>query len=94
MKIRWTTPATEELAAAYEYIAAENQSAAQRLTNEIWEAVDMLGRYPKAGRRGRVVGTRELVVGGTPFVIAYRIEKNELQVLAVLHAARKLPDEL
>jgi len=46
-----------------------------------------------AGRDGRVAGTRELVIRGTPFIVAYRIERNELQILAVFHAARKWPDE-
>jgi hypothetical protein len=36
-----------------------------------------------------VAGTRELVISGTPFIVAYRIEKNEVRILAVLHAARE-----
>ena len=46
-----------------------------------------------AGRERRVVGTRELVIAGTPFLVAYRIEKNEVHILAVLHAAREWPEE-
>jgi toxin ParE1/3/4 len=40
-----------------------------------------------------VAGTRELVIRGTPFVVAYRVKKNEVWVLAVIHGARKWPDE-
>jgi hypothetical protein len=43
-----------------------------------------------AGREGRVAGTRERV---TPFLVAYRIEKNEVRILAVLHAAWEWPEE-
>ena len=46
-----------------------------------------------AGREGRVARTRELVIRGTPFVVAYRVERNEVSILAVMHAARKWPDE-
>ena len=46
-----------------------------------------------AGREGRVAGTRELTIPGTPFVVAYRIEKNGMRILAVLHAAREWPEE-
>ena len=93
MRIHWTKPATEELLAAYEYVVSENPAAAERITNQIWETVGVLTRHPLAGRKGRVMGTRELVVVGTPFVVAYRVEKDEVWVLAVMHAARKWPNE-
>lgn len=93
MVIQWTTPATEELVAAYEYVAAENPPAALRIMNHIWETVEVLARHPMAGRKGRIAGTRELVVPGTPFIVGYRIEKKEVWILAVMHAARKWPEE-
>jgi toxin ParE1/3/4 len=40
-----------------------------------------------------VAGTRELPVSGTPFTVAYRVARREVEILAVLHAARKWPDE-
>src|SRR6267378_134471 len=58
MVIQWTTPATEELVSAYEYAAAENPAAARRITNHIWETVEVLARHPMAGRKGRIAGTR------------------------------------
>jgi toxin ParE1/3/4 len=93
MFLWWSTPATQQLASAYEYIAADSDSAATEIVNHIWDSVDILARHPYAGRKGRVTGTRELVLVGTPFVVAYRIEKNEVHVLAVLHAAREWPEE-
>ena len=50
MVIQWTTPATEELVSAYECAAAENPAAARRITNHIWETVEVLARHPMAGR--------------------------------------------
>jgi toxin ParE1/3/4 len=93
MIIRWTTPATEELVSAYEYVAADNPAAAQRIMNHIWETVEVLSLHPMAGRKGRIAGTRELIIPGTPFIVGYRIEKKEVWILAVMHAARKWPDE-
>jgi plasmid stabilization system protein ParE len=43
------------------------------------------------GRPGRVPGTRELVVAGTPYVVAYRVAASQIDVLAVIHAARRWP---
>ena len=81
------------MAAAHEYIAADDEAAARRITNHIWDSVDILARHPFAGRKGRVPDTRELVISGTPFLVAYRIEKKEVRILAVLHAAREWPEE-
>jgi toxin ParE1/3/4 len=93
MHVRWTTPAREQFVSAFEYIAEENRRAAARTADQIWDSTQLLGRHPMAGREGRVAGTRELVIAGTPFLVAYRIEKNEVRILAVLHAAREWPDE-
>jgi toxin ParE1/3/4 len=43
------------------------------------------------GRPGRVVGTRELVVHDTPYVIPYRVRDNIVEVIRAFHAARRWP---
>ena len=93
MRVRWTTPAKEQFVSAFEYLAEENPAAAARTVDQIWESTQLLGRHAMAGREGRVPDTRELVIAGTPFVVAYRIEKNEVRILALLHAAREWPEE-
>src|ERR1700737_3456272 len=93
MRVRWTTPAREQFVSAYKYIAEENRAAAGRTADQIWESTQLFARHPMAGREGRMGGTRELVISGTPFVVAYRIEKSEVHILAVLHAAREWPEE-
>lgn len=47
-----------------------------------------LADNPLAGRRGRALGTRELVVAGTPYIVVYRT-REVVEVLAVVHGARK-----
>jgi toxin ParE1/3/4 len=76
-----------------EHIAEENRPAAARIADKIWKTTQLLGKHPLAGREGRVAGTRELVVEGTPFIVAYGLQKNEVWILAVMHGARKWPDE-
>jgi toxin ParE1/3/4 len=39
-----------------------------------------------------VLGTRELVV--EPYVIAYRVKRGVLQILRVLHGARRWPESI
>jgi len=91
VKIRWTRLAVEDLNLAYEYVAAENPSAGHAVMARIESAVNVLRAHPEIGRSGRVEGTRELIISGTPFIVAYRIARNRVEVLAVIHGARRWP---
>jgi toxin ParE1/3/4 len=47
---------------------------------------------PRAGRIGRVTGTREVAVSGTPYLVVYGIVKNTIHVLAILHGVQEWPE--
>ena len=91
MTLRWTEGAVEDLQSAHDYLETENPKAAWEAVARIMSAVERLEQFPLMGRSGRVGGSRELVVTGSPFVVAYRLKGESVQVLAVLHAARKWP---
>ena len=76
-----------------EFIARDNPKAASRVVKRIWDAAQVLADQPHAGRAGRVHGTRELVVTGTPYIIPYRVVENTVQILRVLHGKRKWPKD-
>jgi plasmid stabilization system protein ParE len=92
MKIRLTHQASQQLISAYEFL--EGASAAVTQMKRIFAAIDLLETYPMAGRKGRIAGTREMVVPRTPFIIAYKIESSEVHVLAILHTSRRWPELL
>jgi toxin ParE1/3/4 len=94
VKIRWTRLARADIDAAYDYVAADNAAAADRFLQRIQQAAAILVRHPTAGRTGRIPGTRELVVAGTPWIIPYRIKRGFIDILAVIHGARKWPVDL
>ena len=94
MTIVWSPRAIEHLAHLREYIARDNPNAADRIASALLEAVDRLAQLPNLGRPGRVAGTRELVVSGTPYIIAYRLRGDRLEVVAVFHARQKWPKQL
>lgn len=50
-------------------------------------SVRRLARFPASGRPGSWPGTREVVVGDLPFLVVYRLEAEEVQILRVLHTA-------
>lgn len=64
-----------------------------RMVDRLRQAVDHLADHPAIGRVGRVPGTRELIVAGTPFIIPYRVKNRTIEVLRVLHAAQRWPRE-
>lgn len=91
MHLKWTRPAIRDLKEAGDFIASDNSSAAQRMAERVQEAVEYLLDYPNMGRPGRVSGTRELIVSGTPLIVVYRVIAPVIQILRVLHHARKWP---
>ncbi len=91
MHLKWTYPAIKDLKDAADFIALDNPTAANRMSDRIREAVEYLIEHPNMGRIGRVQGTRELVISGTPFIVVYRIKIPAIEILRVLHHARKWP---
>jgi len=94
VKVAWTRLALEDLDSAYGYVAEENLSAAVRTIERIRKALEAVSRHPEIGRPGRVEGTRELIISGTPFIVAYRVKAKSIEILSVIHGARRWPDEL
>ena len=94
MKLRWTPLAASHLESVYQDLAQDNSAAAETMVERILSAVDVLEQHPQMGRTGRVPRTRELVVTGTAYVVAYRVRRDQVEILAVLHGARRWPDRL
>lgn len=70
MRVRWLRVALANLLEAAKYLERENPTAATASLERIVKAVYRLEHYPGIGRAGRIEGTRELVVAGTPYVIS------------------------
>ena len=91
MQIKWVSIALDDLKEAMDFIAQDNPEAAQRIADKIWAATQNLKNSPEIGRPGRVLNTRELVINDTPFIVPYRVKDKTIQVLRVLHGARRWP---
>ena len=91
MKAVWTRAAVRDLTKAREYIARENPAAARDVALKIVDATERIIRFPEIGRPGRVNRTREFVVSDTEYLIVYRLKKNALHFLRVLHGHQKWP---
>jgi toxin ParE1/3/4 len=91
VNIRWTANAVENLTSARRYAAVENEKATDDLLLKILDGVRQLEGFPDCGREGRVRNTRELVIASTLYIVAYRIKRTTIQILAILHGRRRWP---
>jgi toxin ParE1/3/4 len=91
LKLIWQPVARAQRAAIFDYIAAESLGAACTVDERIEEQAAQLSTYPESGRPGRVAGTRELVVTGTPYVLIYRVDPTAVHVIRLLHGAQRWP---
>ena len=92
MRVRWLRRALRNLDDNAEYIARDNPDTAARVVQRIAASVERLATHPASGRIGRVPGTRELVVTGTPYIVPYRVRGATVEILRVFHTARKWPE--
>jgi len=92
MNPRWLWLAAGDLENVFDHIAEDDIDAAERTVDTILDAVECLVEFPGSGRPGRVVETRELVVG--THIVAYRVRDGIVEILRVLHRRRKWPDIL
>lgn len=92
-QVVWTRRYLHELEAIGDYIAERNPAAAAKIVAAIHTRTErLLSGNPFIGGIGEIEGTRELVVPGTPYIVAYRVLETQVDVLFVQHGAREWPE--
>jgi toxin ParE1/3/4 len=86
VEIVWSPLALARLQEIRAYVALDKEEAAERLATRIVAVVEALREHPYLGRIGREPGTRELVVGNTPYIIIYRLGAKRLTITTIWHA--------
>jgi toxin ParE1/3/4 len=94
MRIVYTPHALRHLRQLQHHIGEHNPAAAFRMAGLIRQRISFLADHPRIGRPGRIDATRELVITGTPYLVAYRIADQAIVILAVLHGAQRWPEQL
>lgn len=80
MEIRWSERASGDFAGIIQYIRRENPDAALRMARTIYQQLEHLKKFLNSGRSGRVDGTRELTLPPLPFLVAYRVKQNVVEI--------------
>ena len=89
VEIVWSPLAVARLQEIRAYVALDKSEAAERLATRIVALVEALREHPFLGRAGAEPGIRELVIGGTPYIILYRVREQRVIISTVWHTAQK-----
>lgn len=95
MRVHWTNTAIDHLLSIYEYVSHDSDVYADRLMDRLTRRSQQIGTFPRSGRsvpEYEAPDIREVIEGS--YRIIYRIKKEQIDVLAVIHSAQQLPPEL
>jgi addiction module RelE/StbE family toxin len=90
LKLIWLEPALQQLESILDYIAEQNEPAAESLQITIEACAERLPEHPYMYRPGRVAGTREAVVHPN-YILIYRVTAESVEIVNVVHARQRYP---
>ena len=87
---RLSETAIADMGEAYEYVARDNEAAAENLLLEFQKRFHLLAAFPAAGheRKNLMRGVRSYPVGN--YVLFYRQVDDGVEILRVFHGARDI----
>ena len=92
LKINFTPQALDDLRSIKNWIAQDDERAAERVISRIRQTAMMFAQFPKLGHPGDVSGTREFKLTGLPYMIVYQTPLDaEIDILTIIHAERLYP---
>ena len=91
MKVFWTETAVNHLSSIYNYISQNSPQYAQRLVERLTRRSEQIANFPFSGRLVPEFETEQIreVIEGS-YRIIYYIKPEQIDVIAVLHAARNI----
>ena len=91
-RVVWTRPARDDLREIRAYIAQDSERYARVVVARLVAAVRRLREHPLSGRVVPELARptiREVIVG--TYRIVYRVTPDAIQILTVVHGARRFP---
>lgn len=89
VEIVWSPLARTRLREIRAYVAQDQPEAAERLGLRIVAMVEALRNHPHLGRVGAEPGIRELVIGGTSYIVLYRVVGEGVVISTIWHGAQR-----
>jgi plasmid stabilization system protein ParE len=88
MRLRWTQAAADDLEIICDYLHEHHPTYAQATVSRIHREILALRKYPRRGRIGVELGTRELILADLPYIIVFRATDLAVEVLRIHHGAQ------
>ena len=89
VEIVWSPLALARLREIRAYVALDKPEAAEHLATRIVAVVEALRHHPYLGRAGAEPGMRELVIGGTPYIVLYRVRGKRVVISTIWHGGQR-----
>lgn len=87
--LEWSARSRRDLLRIDAFYAQFSAATAARVVSAILEAAMVLEQQPRIGVRGKRGGTRHTLVGDYPYTIVYRVRRDSVQIVRVLHQMRR-----
>jgi toxin ParE1/3/4 len=89
VEVVWSALARQRVEEIRAYIARDKPHAAERLATRIVAIVEALREHPYLGRVGAGPDVRELVIGGTPYIVLYRVHARRVIISTIWHGKQR-----
>jgi toxin ParE1/3/4 len=89
LELVWSVLARTRLQEIRAFVAKDKPDAAARLAMRIVAVVETLREHPYLGRAGAKPGIRELVIGGSPYIVLHRVQGRHVIISTIWHGAQR-----
>jgi toxin ParE1/3/4 len=90
-RVVFRAEAEADLAAIFAVVAEDSPDRAQRLANRLRSRARILESHPLAGRPRPDLGDGLRGLFERPYVMIYRLNADDAEIVAIFHAMRDLP---
>ena len=88
-QVRTARPAAEELAAAVVWYEERRAGLGSEFYDAILRTVNRIAEMPEAGSPYGELKARRMLVPGFPYQVVYRIDSDDVRVIAFAHLKRR-----
>ncbi len=71
-----------------DYLKEHHPQYREPTLRKMYATIQSLTQWPQRGRMGREEGTRELLFPPLPYLAAYRLKEQDIEVLRIYHGAQ------